>query len=37
MRKILALVVMLGLDADPTMAAALFDERARNLPRVMNS
>jgi formylglycine-generating enzyme required for sulfatase activity len=29
MRKILALVVMLGLDVDPTMAAALFDERAK--------
>jgi len=29
MRKILALVVMLGLDADPTMSAALFDERAK--------
>jgi formylglycine-generating enzyme required for sulfatase activity len=29
MRKILALVVLLGLDIDPTMAAALFDERAK--------
>jgi formylglycine-generating enzyme required for sulfatase activity len=29
MRKILALVVVLGLDVDPTMAAALFDERAK--------
>ncbi|MEO8341348.1 MAG: SUMF1/EgtB/PvdO family nonheme iron enzyme [Nitrospirota bacterium] len=29
MRKILALVALLGLDADPTMAAALFDERAK--------
>ena len=29
MRKILALVVVLGLDADPTMSAALFDERAK--------
>ena len=29
MRKILALVAMLGLDVDPTMAAALFDERAK--------
>lgn len=29
MRKILALVVLLGLDVDPTMAAALFDERAK--------
>jgi formylglycine-generating enzyme required for sulfatase activity len=29
MRKILALVVVLALDADPTKAAALFDERAK--------
>ena len=29
MRKILALIVVLGLDVDPTMAAALFDERAK--------
>ena len=29
MRKILALVVVLGLDVDPTMATALFDERAK--------
>jgi formylglycine-generating enzyme required for sulfatase activity len=29
MRKILALVALLGLDADPTMSAALFDERAK--------
>ncbi len=29
MRKILALVAMLALDADSTMAAALFDERAK--------
>ena len=29
MKKILVLVAMLGLDADPTMAAALFDERAK--------
>jgi len=29
MRKILALVVVLGLDVDPTMAAALFDDRAK--------
>ena len=29
MRKILALVVLLGLDVDPTMATALFDERAK--------
>ena len=29
MRTILLLVAMLGLDADPAMAAALFDERAK--------
>ena len=29
MRKILALVVLLGLDVDPAMAEALFDERAK--------
>ena len=29
MRKILALVVLLGLDVDPTMATALVDERAK--------
>jgi formylglycine-generating enzyme required for sulfatase activity len=29
MRKILVLVALLGLDADPTMSAALFDERAK--------
>ena len=29
MRKILALVVLLALDVDPTMATALFDERAK--------
>ena len=29
MRKILILVAMLGLDADSTMAAALFDEKAK--------
>ena len=29
MRKILALVVLLGLDVDPTMAEALFDEHAK--------
>ncbi|MEP6959901.1 MAG: SUMF1/EgtB/PvdO family nonheme iron enzyme [Nitrospirota bacterium] len=29
MRKILVLVVMLGFDADSTMAAALFDEKAK--------
>lgn len=29
MRKILALIVVLGLDVDPAMAAALFDERAK--------
>ncbi|OAI44395.1 hypothetical protein AYO43_09225 [Nitrospira sp. SCGC AG-212-E16] len=29
MRKILILVVLLGLNVDPTMAAALFDERAK--------
>jgi formylglycine-generating enzyme required for sulfatase activity len=29
MRKILALAALLGLDADPTMSAALFDERAK--------
>src|SRR5262245_35329335 len=29
MRKILVLVAMLGLDADSTMAAALFDEKAK--------
>ena len=29
MREILALVVLLGLDDDPTWAAALFDDRAK--------
>jgi formylglycine-generating enzyme required for sulfatase activity len=29
MRKIIALVALLGFDADPTMSAALFDERAK--------
>ncbi len=29
MRKILVFVALLGLDADPTMSAALFDERAK--------
>jgi formylglycine-generating enzyme required for sulfatase activity len=29
MKKILALVVVLGFDVDPTTAAALFDERAK--------
>ncbi len=29
MRKILVLVALLGLDADPTMSAAPFDERAK--------
>src|SRR5207342_3477053 len=29
MRKILALIVVLGLDVDPTMAAALFDDRGK--------
>jgi formylglycine-generating enzyme required for sulfatase activity len=29
MRKILDLIVVLGLDVDPTMAAALFDDRAK--------
>ena len=29
MRRILVLVALLGLDADPTMAASLFDERAK--------
>ena len=29
MRKILALVALLGFDADPTMSAALFDDRAK--------
>ncbi len=29
MRKILALIALLGLDADPAMSAALFDERAK--------
>ena len=29
MRKILALVAVLALDADPTLSAALFDERAK--------
>ena len=29
MRKILALVALLGLDADPTMSVALFDDRAK--------
>ena len=29
MKRILVLVALLGLDADPTMAASLFDERAK--------
>ncbi|MEO7860312.1 MAG: SUMF1/EgtB/PvdO family nonheme iron enzyme [Nitrospirales bacterium] len=29
MKKILALVVLLGLDADPSMATALFDDRGK--------
>ncbi|MBC7839686.1 MAG: SUMF1/EgtB/PvdO family nonheme iron enzyme [Nitrospiraceae bacterium] len=29
MKKIFVLVALLGLDADPTMSAALFDERAK--------
>ena len=29
MRKILVFVALLGLDADPTMSAALFDERVK--------
>ena len=29
MREILALVVLLGLDDDPTWATALFDDRAK--------
>ena len=29
MRKILALVVVLGFDVDPTMAAAILDKRAQ--------